>query len=196
MQSRAYQLSARPNGTNRADDRFFSRYLPRRITAEALLDAICQVTGAPEKYPGMPRGIRAISLPDTRVESAFLDVFGRPSRVVTCECERNTEPNMAQALHFINAATLNEKIVAKEGFLQKLLESKRTDREIMEELYLTCFSRQPGPREKAAVLTALKAAAAGSSPSGKPTDPTAVRLQVYSDLLWALLSSPEFVFNH
>jgi len=196
MRSRAYQRSAcnlKSKIQNpKSDDRFYSHYLPRRLTAEALLDAICQVTGAPEKYPGLPDGARAISLPDTQVGSAFLDIFGRPPRQVTCECERTAEPSMAQALHLINAKTLNDKIAAKGGLIDRLLDADKTDLEILDELYLACFSRPPTRPEREIVERAL-ASALRQAPK---SDPQMVRAQVFTDLLWALLSSPEFVFNH
>src|SRR5438093_34821 len=81
------QLSSRPKAMNRKDDRHYSRYFVRRLTAEQLLDAICQVTGQPEKFAGYPIGTRATQLPDTKVGSYFLDVFGRPPRQITCDCE-------------------------------------------------------------------------------------------------------------
>ncbi len=192
MLSRAYQRSAAPNGTNVADDRFYSRYLTRRVGAETLLDAVCQVTGVPEKFSGMPPGARAVSLPDTRIDSAFLDAFGRPARQVTCECERNMEPNMAQALHLINASTLNNKITAKSGVLEHLLSGAASDDAIADELFLRCISRHPCAAERAAIHNALSA----PRPPILGESNKEGRRQVFADLFWALLSSPEFVFNH
>lgn len=183
LRSSAYQRSSATVGFNKLDDRFYSHYLPRRITAETLLDAVCQVTGQQEKYDGVPRGVRALSLPDTRVKSDFMDIFGRPARQTTCECERNMEPNVAQALHLISAETLNKKVSAKGGIIDRLLESRKTDPEIIAELYLTALGRPATPTESAGILRAV-------SQAGKD------RRQVYVDLLWALLSGPEFVFNH
>ncbi len=197
LNSRAYQASSAPNSTNAGDDRFYSRYLVRRLAAEPLLDAICQVTGQPEKFSGMPRGARAISLPDTRIASAFLDVFGRPARQVTCDCERNMDPNVAQALHFISAKTLNEKVSAKGGIIERLLDEKKTDQQIVDELYITCLCRTATSAETATALRSLRAALGEPrNPGGKPVDPRNIRAQVFGDLLWAMLSSPEFVFNH
>jgi hypothetical protein len=193
LRSEAYQRSSRTNETNRKDDRFYSRYLPRHLPAEALLDAVCQVTGSPEKFEGLPLGTRAIALPDTRVASLFLDIFGRPQRQVTCECERAGEPNMAQALHFINAATINDKITNKKGFLALLMAAKKTDTEIMDELYMACLSRVPTPSERGAVQRALASALNQSKPN---PEPGVIRTQVFGDLLWAIVSGPEFVFNH
>ena len=114
LRSRVYQLSSVPGEENRADTRFYSRYLPRRMTAEQILDAISQVTGVPEKFPGLPPVFRAQQLPDTRVASAFLDAFGRPlRRVASCDCERVQEPSLGQALE----------LMAKGEALKVLIES-------------------------------------------------------------------------
>jgi hypothetical protein len=203
--SRTYQLSSRPNATNRLDDRFYSRCLPRRLPAEILLDAICQVTGQPEPFPDAPPGTRAMALPDTHIASPFLDAFGRPPRQVTCECERNGEPNVAQALHLINANTLNAKITVKGGLIDRLLASGKSDREIVEDLYLRCLSRSPSQQEMSSVLHVLSESlppgpSASPSPAntiaGSPPDLPRARAQIFDDLLWALLSGSEFQFNH
>jgi hypothetical protein len=166
VNSRTYQLSSRPNPENRKDDRHYSRYFVKRLTAEQLLDAVCQVTGVPEKFNGFPLGIRATQLPDTKVGSYFLDVFGRPPRQITCDCERAQEPNMAQALHLINGPGVNQKISAKEGTIERLIAGKKTDAEIVEELYLACFGRLPVDGEK---QTALETLAEAVNP--KPAEP-------------------------
>jgi hypothetical protein len=190
MLSRAYQCSSSANALNRADDRYYSHYLSRRLGAETLLDAVCQVTGAPEKFKGVPAGLRAVSLPDTRVASSFLDTFGRPARQVTCECERNMEPNMSQALHLINASTLNDKIIVTNATLERLLASGPTTDALIDDLYLRCLCRRPTPSERRAVIDALFPAITNAR------DLVERRRQVFGDLLWALLGSPEFVYNH
>src|SRR5581483_10189228 len=97
------------------------------------------------------------------------------------------------------------RITAKDGLLEQRLAAGKTDREITDELYLTCLSRFPIPQEYTAIEQALGAAqpppASASTPStsGKatlPSDPKDARKQVFADLLWALLSGPEFQFNH
>lgn len=153
--SRTYQLTSKPNPDNKKDDRHFSRYFVKRLTAEQLLDAICQVTGQPEKFAGFPIGTHAEQLPDTRVGSYFLDVFGRPPRQITCDCERAQEPNMAQALHLINGPGVNQKISAQGGLVDRLLAAKKTDPEVIEELYLSCFGRFPTDEEKHDALQAV-----------------------------------------
>src|SRR5438128_6253214 len=122
MNSRGYQLSFMPTAGNEADltNVFFTHYTVKRLTAEQLADALDAVTQTREKYQGLPLGAKASQLPDTTVRSFFLDVFGRPPRQVTCECERGTQPNIAQALHLLNGDVLNRKISAKDGRLEKL----------------------------------------------------------------------------
>ena len=104
MNSRGYQLGSLVTPGNEADKSnvFFARYTVKRLTAEQLADAIDFATGTREKYKGLPLGTRAIQLPDTSVQSFLLDVFGRPPRQITCECERKVQPNIAQALHLLN----------------------------------------------------------------------------------------------
>src|SRR5262249_36163822 len=117
FESQAYQLSAAVTPGNAADAANIhgTRYTVKRLTAAELADALDAATGTREKYTGLPLGTRAIQLPDTRVGSFFLDVFGRPARQITCECERTTQPNIAQALHLLNGTFLNKKIAAPDG---------------------------------------------------------------------------------
>ncbi|MGV3722493.1 MAG: DUF1549 domain-containing protein, partial [Actinomycetota bacterium] len=178
MNSRTYQLTSRPLPENKKDDRQYSRYFVKRLTAEQLLDAICQVTGQPEKFPNLPAGYRAIQLPDTKVNNYFLDVFGRPPRQITCDCERAQEPNMAQALHLINGAGVNQKIAADSGLVAGLIKAGKKDSEIVEELYLTCFGRLPMKLEMEASLQTIDEAINPKPPvpaDVKPVDPKAVK---------------------
>ena len=180
--SRVYQLSSNPTLQNKPDEVFFTKYTAKRMGAEELLDALVSATGAREKFPNLPAGVRAVQLPDPGVASAFLDVFGRPERQITCECERSPEPNMAQALHLMNGDYLQNKIAAPEGRIAKLLAAKKSDDEIVEELYLVTFSRTPTPDEITRARLSVLA-----SPNKK---------EGFEDLLWALLNSREFLFKH
>jgi hypothetical protein len=184
MRSRTYQLDSADTPGNAADatNVFFTRYRTKRLTAEQLADAVDFATGTREKYRGLPAGTRAIQLPDPRVTSYLLDVFGRPQRVITCECERTATPNIAQALHLLNGDTLNRKIADPAGRVERLTKAKAAPEAMIEELYLVTLSRPPTPQEVARAKQWLAEAAN--------------RREGAQDLLWALLNSREFLFNH
>ena len=110
MTSAAYARSSLPVPGNESDTKFLSHYRVKRLPAEVLLDAIARVTEVPTPFAGYPAGWRSLQLPDSKVESTFLDSFGRPARLATCSCERSAEPSMAQALHLANGTTINEKL--------------------------------------------------------------------------------------
>ncbi len=110
MQSRVYQLSSRKNDFNKDDEIYFSHANTRMLTAEQLLDAICAVTGVPEPYAGLPRGTRAVDLPDPPTDNYFLKIFGQPQREMACQCERSTESNLSQALQMINGPVVHNKL--------------------------------------------------------------------------------------
>jgi hypothetical protein len=184
MNSQAYQLSATATAGNKVDGAniHYTRFAVRRLTAEQLADALDFATGTQEKYPGLPAGTRAIQLPDSRVKSYLLDVFGRPPRQITCECERVTQPNIAQALHLLNGDLLNKKIANDTGRIAKLMKAKTDQRAIVEELFLVTLSRVPRPEEVERSLYFVSQA---------PNVPEGLQ-----DVLWALLNSREFLFNH
>jgi hypothetical protein len=185
MLSAAYQRSAEANETNLADDRYYSRYLVRRLPAEVILDAMSTVTGVPEDFSGYPSGTRAVQLPDSQVDSYFLDIFGRPERAVTSASERMQDPTLTQALHAINGATLLHKLEAGSGLVASLSKSGAPDDVVIDRLYLAALSRRPSPTERTRLTAAL--AAAGSGPS---------RREAIEDLTWAVMTSREFLFNH
>jgi Protein of unknown function (DUF1553)/Protein of unknown function (DUF1549) len=182
--SRAYQLSTVAAPGNEADrsNVYFARFTVKRLTAEQLADALDFATGTRQKYPGLPLGTRAIQLPDTRVASFLLDTFGRPARQITCECERTSQPNIAQALHLLNGDFLNKKIADPAGRVEKLIKDKVELPALVEELYLVTLSRPPRADE---VTRAKDWIAAAPSPK-----------EGVQDLLWVLLNSREFLFNH
>ena len=182
MNSGTYQLSSEANETNQSDNVFYSKYIIKRLPAEVILDAYSQVTGVPTPYPDYPPGTRALQLPDTQVKSQFLTVFGRPPRQVCDSSERSVDPTIAQALHVINGDTLNKKLSAPDGFVALFLKLGLSDARILDQVFLSAFSRYPSESEKAALLPALQKA--------RP------RQQGLEDLIWALLTSKEFLFNH
>lgn len=194
MNSEAYQRSAAPTGINAKDDRYFSRYLPRRLPAEVLLDAMSQVTGVPTEFGGYPKGTRAMQLRDTTIASYFLSAFGRPERVQTCSCERQQETNVTQALHLANGDTLNNKLRAKGGVIDQLVADEVEDEEILKELFLSALSREPTQSEREKLLPVL--AATTPDPLGDPSAQVEARRAAIEDLFWAVLTDREFLFNH
>jgi hypothetical protein len=194
LRSETYQRSSRTLPGNAGDRRFYSRNYPRRMMAEVTLDALSQVTGAAtEFFQGAergrssfayPPGWRALQLPDSNIDSYFLKSFGRPDRIIPCECERTSEPSMSQALHMANGDTLNQKLRAKGNRIEKLVAANVSDDALVEELYLAALARLPREEERRALAEALKGAAGAS------------RRELVEDLFWGVLSSKEFLFNH
>jgi hypothetical protein len=182
MNSRTYQLSTQTDDFNKDDNKYFSHGVVRLLSAEQLLDAICAATDIPEKYPGMPLGTRAVQLPDGEVNHVFLKTFGQPGRELACECEREGDSNLAQALQLINGPTINEKLRNPDNRLGKLLASQRAERDVLQDLYLTTLSRPPNDGEIKASLDHVT----------KSAD----KRKAWEDLLWALLNSKEFLFRH
>lgn len=182
VNSRAYQLASDPTPRNAADRKFYSHYYPRRLGAEVLADALSQATGVPEAFDGYAVGLRAVQLPDPRVQSYMLDTFGRPERVTACACERSDEVTMPQVLHLMNGEALDRRIDAADGRLNTLLKSGKADREVVETLFLSAFARRPSAEQWRTVESGL----AGVVDRGA----------VYRDLMWALVNSKEFLFGH
>ncbi len=180
--SQTYQRSSQATPENIKDELFFTHYLPKRLPAETLLDAIDSACGTQEKFPELPKGTRAIQLPDPAVSSDFLDVFGRPQRLIACECERVVEPNLSQTLRLMNGELVNRKVSEGDGRIKRLIEAKKSDSAILNELYLVTLGRPPAWKERTEVLGVLAFA----------TD----RKSVFEDVLLTLLNSKEFLFNH
>ena len=200
LQSHTYQRSSVPLDGNRSEQRFYSRYYPKRLMAEVLLDAVSQVTDVPTAFthigfPGgdrqetkeYPLGTRAIQLHDSAVESYFLKTFGRNSRAITCECERSDEPSMVQVLHVANGDTINGKLKEKENRVSRLLAAGHSNADLTDEIFLQTLSRFPIDEEKTRVVELL---------SQVPGEDAAEKRLVVEDIFWSLLSTREFLFNH
>ncbi len=183
LTSQAYQRSSQTTKGNEPDERYYSRYYPKRLKAEVLLDIMSQATGSPTPFKDFPAGTRALQLPDVNIASEFLKTFGRPERILTCECERSDEPSMTQVLHILNGETLVLKLEAKGNHLEKRLEANAPNESLIEDLYLTTLCRFPTDAERSRLLSIL----ATASPEE--------RRQATEDLYWSVLSSKEFLFN-
>jgi hypothetical protein len=180
--SYVYGLSSTPNLRNVADTRGYSRHYRQRLRAEVLLDAIGDITEVPEAFSALPAGSRATEIWSHRVESLFLDAFGRPDPNQDPPCERTTETTMVQTLHLMNAPNLHRKVTSDDGRAAHLAASGKTVDEIVEELYVLVYSRRPTAEEHQ-IGVELFATAAN-------------RRQATEDLLWALLNTPEFLFKN
>jgi hypothetical protein len=185
--SRAYDRSSLPVGSDsdRSSAEQYARFAPRRLPAEVLLDAIGTVTGVPETFGGLPRSLRATQLPDEGFVSGFLEVFGRPRRESVCECERKAEANLAQSLLLLSSAEIEQKLAARGGRIDGWLADPRPDEVRVAELYRVCFARGPTDEERAVCLDHLRRfRARGTLRRG------------YEDLVWTLINTKEFLFNH
>jgi hypothetical protein len=183
LNSRVYQLDNVPTESNELDQQNFSHAIWKPMPAEVLLDAICQVSGRPEQFNGWPEGYRAIQIWDNRLPSYFFQIFGRPQRVSVCECERGNEPSIAQALHLMNSPESVRKIRHRDGRAAGLSRTSLAADKLIEELYLAALSRYPSPEEVILLLEAFNS-------------PESVRRQAVEDVMWVLLNTREFVYNH
>ncbi len=180
--SHAYQRSTQANDNNAEDLTNFSHARIRRIPAEGLLDCLTQVTAVPDKFQGLPLGARAVQIADGNASNYFLTTFGRSPRLTVCEGEATTEPTLSQALHMLNGDTISRKI-GESKRLQQLLDEGKSPAEIVEHIYMACLSRKPSPEE----LTKLEPVLAAANDNPRAA---------VDDVLWAVLNSREYLFNH
>jgi hypothetical protein len=208
MNSATYQRSSVPLPENIADDRYYSHYLIRRLTAEVALDAYSQVTGVPTPFTQLrsaagdalenslsyPLGTRALQLPDSLVASQFLLAFGRPDRVQTCSCERQQDSSVTQALHLNNGETLNNKLRDSKCRVEKWLEEKVSDSAAIDGVFLLALARRPTDAERQKLAAVFAESATEAATDEKVA--TEQRRQMLQDLFWAVLTDREFLFNH
>ena len=197
LQSETYQRSSATLATNKDDQHYFSRYFPRRLSAEVLLDAIAQVTDVPTEfnqigYDGAdfvkteeyPLGTRAIQLHDSAVVSRFLTTFGRNERDITCACERSNTPSMVQVLHINNGITINERLRADGSCVKIAITEKLPQEEVIHRAFLSTLARRPTQNEMEELEEVFQTAS---------DDEQAI---VIEDLYWSIMSTREFLFNH
>ncbi|TWU31785.1 DUF1549 and DUF1553 domain-containing protein [Novipirellula artificiosorum] len=180
--SDAYQRSSIPNDTNAHDSRNYAYAVVRRIAAESMLDCICQVTEAPDKFRGLPIGASAVQIADGATSNYFLDTFGRSPRATVCECEASTSPSLSQALHLLNGNSVSNKIQQGKVVQRWMKEEGLSNDQVIERIFVRCLTRQPTSEEREQLLAELPA-------EGDPA--TALM-----DVFWAVLNSREFAFNH
>lgn len=179
--SSAYQLSSEATDDNQLDRQNFSSFQPRRLTAEILFDAINSAVGVPATFNGLPAGTRAVQLPDNGFDTYFLKVFGKPEATSACECERNPEANLAQSLHLLNSQEVQGRLQGGKALPATFAKDEaRSLDELIDELYLRAFARQPTAAERDIVRGHIE----GSDN----------RQQAWEDILWAVLNAKEFQF--
>lgn len=180
--SRVYQLAAERAPIRDRDGSLFTHRSLKRLSAEVLLDSVNQICETSEVFADLPEGTRAISLPDPTIASYFLTTFGKPLRTTACECGRMAGPDLSQALHLANGNALQGKLGSEKGRLVRLIREGKADNEIADELYLATLARLPSASERQVVYESLR-----EIPS---------RQEAWEDVLWSLLNSSEFVFQH
>ncbi|MEO8493705.1 MAG: DUF1549 domain-containing protein [Planctomycetota bacterium] len=154
LNSRTYQSSFEPNDFNKDDTKYFSHFQPRLLSAEQLLDAICDVTAVPETFGSLPPTTRATQLPaPDLVKHEFLKIFGQPERQTVCQCERSSESNLGMAIQFFNGPLIYNKLRDGNNRFRKLLNEQKSDQEIITELHFAAVDRPPTEKELAATLS-------------------------------------------
>ena len=179
--SSVYQLSSEPTPENIADTQNFSRFYPRRLTAEVLYDAVNLVAETPSAFGTIPQGTTAVQLPDNGFNNYFLQVFGKPEAESACECERSAEANLSQSLHLLNSSDVQGRLQSGQGRAARFARNKeRSTEDHITEIYTAAFSRKPKPEEIQFVTQNL----------GNYTNPQ----QAWEDVIWAILNTREFQF--
>jgi hypothetical protein len=186
--SSVYQLSSTPNATNLADTENFSRSYKRRLPAEVAADAVAQVTSTSTTFAGLPGAAAAVEVWNFKTPSDMLDAFGRPDSSSDCPCERNMSTSVVQALHLMHSDRLQEQFNAPESRITQLLkDSSLSSDAIIDEIYLAAYCRNPIAEERKIARKLF------DQVTNKEADSQRVAME---DLLWALLNTAEFVFNH
>jgi hypothetical protein len=200
LNSRTYQLSSVPNATNRFDRSNFARSYVRPLMAEVVVDVLNAALGVEERWgPEHPVGARAIEIGSSRVQNGAVAyafrVFGRPPRTTACDCERAVDPGLPQKLYLMADPVLLGKLRGSRR-VAVLLAQKKSDNEILEELFLATLSRPPTAAERKRFAAHREEEIELPAGKGKARKGIAPRQAVFDDALWALLNTTEFIFNH
>ena len=192
--SATYQLASEPNATNAGDEINYSHAIPRRLSAEQLLDTQAQVADAPLPIRDHPPGTRVVQVANTIKEKrrrskndivdVVLEAFGKPQRLLNCECERSDETTLAQAFQMISGPVLNGLLTSKANRLERLAKADQPAQQTLESLYWTALSRPPTANELEAGLQHLA--------KGETTEAKRKQLE---DIAWALMNSKEFILR-
>lgn len=180
--SQAYQRSSDTNETNAHDHRNYAHAIIRRIPAESLLDCICQVTEAPDKFTGLPVGARAVQIADGKTSNYFLTTFGRAPRATVCDCEATTDPSLSQALHLLNGSSISQKVASGNKVKKWIEQEKLSEEQVINRIFVRCLARAPSKTELEQLMATM----------GKADN----KIAALEDIFWAVLNSREFVFNH
>jgi hypothetical protein len=192
--STTYQLSAVPNAHNAKDRQNFSRYYPKRLNAEVLYDSVNRLLDVESAFAGQAPGTRAVALPDNSYNQSnyFLTVFGRPDSSSACECERTQEASLAQSLHLLNAADIQNQLTRANGRADRMAKDARPEDDKITDVYHIALSRDPNPTEMKLAQDHLAKKTTGK----KDQEALAAKKEAFEDILWALLNTKEFLFNH
>jgi hypothetical protein len=191
MASRTYALSSDPNETNAADEVNYSHVQPRRLTAEQFLDAEHELAGLPAEFAGYPKGLRAGQIPGVKVvrqrgeratdADQFLATFGKPQRLLACECERSSDTTLGQTFQLISGPEIASLLSRKDNRIGKLIDAGKSNGEIIEELYWSALTRPPTDDERREMTEHVRDAGE--------------RRKGLEDVAWALLNAKEFVLR-
>jgi len=180
--SEAYRLSSQPTERNIVDTRAYSRHYRQRLRAEVLFDSITRITGVAQDFEAMPPESNAREIWTHRIDSQFLDAYGRPDPNQDPPCERMTDPTVVQTLHLMNSEELYTRIASDKGTAAALAGSDKTPEQIVDELYLAIYARRPTVDESRVAVDLF---------SEEGVD----RRKLTEDIMWALINTPEFVFK-
>jgi hypothetical protein len=180
--STTYQLSSKSLPSNENDMRYFARMQPRHLAAESMMESVCQITGVPFKFEGLPASVRAIGIPSPKYAPEFLQMFGKPPRETNCACERSASSNLNHALSVANGTFVYHRIIDKNNLFRRLLKEGISTDELVDHLYLAGYARYPTDEERRYVIEHVEKHE--ESEEG------------WEDVIWAIVNSKEFAFQH